>query len=97
MVRIFRADGKIVFIEKGNADAGLAHIVGEHGAEFAARGIPEGEIPGFIETAVRDGTVVGHQGKGLGRPIYEVLYHGRMVKVAITIGSNGYVVGANLR
>jgi hypothetical protein len=34
---------------------------------------------------------VGYQGKGLGRPIYEVLWHGKMIKVAVTVGSNGYM------
>ena len=32
-----------------------------------------------------------------GRPIYEVLFAGTLNKVAITVSSNGYVVGMNLR
>lgn len=90
------AEGNIVFLEKGTDKAGLAHIVGEHGGEFAAKGIAEGDIPTFLQEALTNGTKVGYQGKGLGRPIYEVLWQGKMIKVAVTIGSNGYIVGANI-
>ena len=90
------AEGNIVFLEKGTDKAGLAHIIGEHGSEFAAKGISESDLPSFLQEAVTNGTKIGYQGKGLGRPIYEVLWQGKMVKVAITIGSNGYIVGANL-
>jgi filamentous hemagglutinin len=47
-------------------------------------------------TALKNGKVVGQQGKDLTRPIYEVNYEGRTVNVAITTGNNGYVVGANI-
>jgi hypothetical protein len=98
IVTIFRnADGKIVWLEKGDPARGLAHIVGEHGPEFAAHGYSEAEIPNLVRTALQDGEVIGYQGKGTGRPIYQVLFGGKMVKIAITVGSNGYIVGANLR
>lgn len=90
------AEGNIVFLEKGTDKAGLAHIVAEHGPEFAAQGIGEAELPGFLQEALTDGTRIGYQGKGVGRPIYELMWQGKMVKVAITVGSNGYIVGANL-
>lgn len=90
-------DGRIVFLEKGNSASGLQHIVEGHGAEFAQAGIPESEIPDFLMQALRDGDVVGQQGRGAGRPIYEVEYEGRTLRVAITTGNNGYVVGANMR
>lgn len=41
------------------------------------------------------GHIVGYQGKGTGRPIYEVDYNGTKRRVAVTVGSNGYIVGAN--
>ena len=46
-------------------------------------------------TAVSKGTIVGYQGKSTTRPIYEVKYDGVIHQVAVTIGSNGYIVGAN--
>jgi hypothetical protein len=98
IVTIFRdSQGRIVWLEKGDADRGLAHILGEHGGEFAAHGYSETEIPRLLETALQDGRIIGYQGKGLDRPIYEVMFGGKLVKIAITVGSNGYIVGANLR
>ena len=46
-------------------------------------------------TAVAIGKIVGYQAKGTGHPIYKVNYNGKEYKVAITIGNNGYIVGAN--
>ena len=91
------ASGKIVFLEKGNATAGLQHIVERHGAEFAKAGISENKIPAFLMQALKDGKVVGYQGRGVTRPIYGVSFEGKPLRVAITIGNNGYVVGANIK
>ncbi|MBC1368358.1 hypothetical protein HB790_08970 [Listeria welshimeri] len=33
--------------------------------------------------------------EGKGRPIYEVIYNGKKYRVAITVGKNGFIVGAN--
>jgi hypothetical protein len=44
--------GKIIFLEIGNAKAGLTPIIGEHGAEFAQAGISKKELPKFIMEAV---------------------------------------------
>lgn len=87
---------KVVFLEKGNAASGLQHILA-HAKEFASIGVHESEIPSFLLKAIRDGKIIGYQEKGLGRPIYQVNHNGREVKVAITIGDNGYIVGANPR
>lgn len=90
--------GKIVWIEKGHLGArasGLAHIIEEHGSQFNGKGISNAEIPQYLMTAVKYGQIVGYQGRGKGRPIYEFVYEGKTHRVAITIGSNGYIVGAN--
>ncbi|WP_329136586.1 hypothetical protein OG552_25130 [Streptomyces sp. NBC_01476] len=89
------ADGRVVFLEKGNSRAGLTHIIERHGAEFEQRGIGSADLPGFIINAVTKGKVVGYQGKGTGRPIYELEYNGSPQRVAVTVGNNGFVVGAN--
>ncbi|GAA3657817.1 hypothetical protein GCM10022237_17330 [Nocardioides ginsengisoli] len=97
IVTIFRdAEGRIVFLEKGTDRAGLAHIIGRHGPEFAAAGVPEAEVPTLLQRALEAGRIVGHQGKGTGRPIYEVLFGGKTIRVAITVGTNGFIVGANI-
>ncbi|ARM71975.1 hypothetical protein LMxysn_0340 [Listeria monocytogenes] len=88
-------DKKIVWLEKGNPSAGFEHILIEHGEQFAKQGISKSELPDFLMTALEKGKVVGYQGKGKGRPIYEVIYNGKKHRVAITVGKNGFIVGAN--
>jgi hypothetical protein len=92
---IFRNnEGRIIFLERGNANAGLEHILA-HRAEFLTKGIREYDIPNFIMQALRENRIVGYQGAGTDRPIYELMFQGNRQRVAITTGSNGFVVGAN--
>ena len=90
-------DGRSVWLETGNDTAGLQHILKEHGPEFAQRGIAEGDVGRFVMDAVENGTIVGYQGRGTGRPIYEFVDGGVTHRLAVTIGDNGFVVGANFR
>ena len=85
------ADGKLVWLEKGNSRAGLEHIM-QHADQFATKGISIEKIPDFIMHAIANGKVVGTQRT---RTIYEVMYEGRLQRVAISIGDNGFIVGAN--
>lgn len=48
-------------------------------------------------TAIKHGKIVGYQGRGEGRPIYEFTYEGTTRLIAISVGSNGYIVCANPR
>ena len=92
------SSGDIIWLEKGHLGdrpSGLAHIVDAHCTDFAKQNISEAEIPQYVMTAVKYGTIIGYQGRGKGRPIYEFTYDGITRRIAITIGSNGYVVGAN--
>jgi filamentous hemagglutinin len=57
--------------------------------------VVEVQIPDLVIGAVSEGTVVGWQGASKSRPIYEVSFRGRQVKVAVTVSSNGFIVGAN--
>jgi hypothetical protein len=92
---IFKTDdGKIIFLEKGSASAGFEHIL-SHKDDFIAKGILESDISDFIMQTLKENKIVGYQGTGTGRPIYEVIYQGKKQRVAITTGSNGFVVGAN--
>ena len=91
------ADGKIIFLESGTAKSGLQHIVDRHAGEFANIGITEAQIPSVVIRAVTEGKVVGYQGVGTGRPIYEISVNGQPKRFAVTVGDNGYVVGVNLR
>jgi hypothetical protein len=84
--------GKTVFLETGDSRAGLTHIIGEHAQDFARRGIPEEQIQNAVMTAVTKGKIVGYQGS---RPIYEVRFKGKIQRIAVTVGNNGFIVGAN--
>jgi hypothetical protein len=86
--------GRIVFLETGTSKAGLTHIIERHGSEFAAKGIPEDQIPEFVTRAVTEGTQVGTQRT---RPIYELTFNGKVYRVAVSVGNNGFIVGANIR
>jgi filamentous hemagglutinin len=90
-------NGKVVFLETGNSKAGLQHIIAEHGSQFAKMGVSEAQIPGVVMKAVSEGKLVGYQGSGVGRPIYELTINGQQQRIAVTVGDNGFVVGANPR
>jgi len=89
------SSGKIVWLETGNQKAGLNHIIEEHGSQFNSKGISNDEIPNYLMEAVHQGNIVGYQGKKNPRTIYEFVYEGKKQRVAITIGPNGFIVGAN--
>ena len=89
--------GKIVWLETGNAKSGLEHIIDKHGHEFNGRGIANDDIPDYVLEAVYQGNVVGTQGKRNPRTIYEFVYNGQKQRIAVQVGSNGYIVGANLK
>ena len=87
--------GQIVFLETGNSRAGLQHIIGEHGNDFAIIGVSQTEIPSVVMQAVTQGRIVGYQGVGTGRPIFETVINGQPQRIAVTVSNNGFVVGAN--
>jgi len=82
----------IVWLETENAKSGLQHIVEDHQTDFENVGISENQIPDAVMTAITAGTRVGYQGT---RPIYQVTFNGTTQDIAVTVGGNGYVVGAN--
>jgi hypothetical protein len=88
------SEGKILFLEKGTNSAGFEHVM-SHKNDFINKGIVESDISDFIMQALKENKIVAYQGTGTGRPIYELTYKGIKQRVAITTGSNGFVVGAN--
>lgn len=87
--------GKIVWLEEGNNRSGLQHIINEHGHEFNGKGISNEDIPDYVLEAVYQGNIVGTQGKRNPRTVYEFVYNGVKQRIAVQVGSNGYIVGAN--
>ncbi|MBC6471450.1 MAG: hypothetical protein GDA48_00225 [Hormoscilla sp. GM102CHS1] len=90
-------DGNIVFLESGDSESGLQHILQEHSDDFADRGISPDQIADVVMAAVTTGRLVGYQGRSRTRLIYELTFNGETQYIAVTIGSNGYIVGANPR
>jgi hypothetical protein len=94
-----RTDGKIIFLEEGKLSAkasGLLHILKEHKADFGERGISEDQIPDAVMAAVIRGTFIRYQGKKIPlREVYEVTFNGQLHYISVTVGDNGYIVGAN--
>jgi RHS repeat-associated protein len=88
-------DERIVFLEKGNANKGFEHILKDHLAEFETQGISERQLPSFLMKALKTGKVIDTQGRS--RSIYEFQYGGQTYRVAIELGSNGFIVSANPR
>ncbi|MGP2438631.1 putative T7SS-secreted protein [Streptomyces sp. JW3] len=84
-------DGQAVFLENGNQRAGLEHIM-RHAEEFETKGVSRENVPELVMQAVTQGEKVGMQGS---RPIYEVQFEGTTQRVAVTVGNNGFIVGAN--
>ncbi|MGT2743034.1 pre-toxin TG domain-containing protein [Streptococcus plurextorum] len=89
------SSGKIMWLEKGNNKAGYEHILVEHGEQFVKQGVSNEMLPDYLMDALTNGKVIGYQGRGTGRPIYEFIYNGQTRRVAITAGNNGFIVGAN--
>ena len=86
-----------MWLEEGNARAGLEHV-NKHAKEFEDKGVPREDVPKLVHKAATEGRYTGYnQGDPPGRPIFEVDYNGERRFVAVQIGSNGFIVGANPR
>ncbi|CAM3068949.1 hypothetical protein SAXI111661_16630 [Saccharomonospora xinjiangensis] len=94
VVRIARLpDDRIVWLEEGNEDSGLAHIEATHAPHFERYGIAKSDIVNVVFDALTRGTYRGVSGSN--RKVYEISHRGKVRRIAITIGNNGYIVGAN--
>lgn len=95
-VRFSRPGVPVAWLESGNARSGLIHIIFRHAGEFIDRGVASEDLPKLLAKALGEGKVVGvQQGAGDGRPIYETVFNGRTHRVAISVGNNGFIIGAN--
>jgi hypothetical protein len=55
-----------------------------------------GLLRGITINAIIKGEIIGYQGtKEPRRPIYKIKFNGKINYIAISIGTNGYIVGAN--
>ncbi|MBW4603267.1 MAG: hypothetical protein KME29_27830 [Calothrix sp. FI2-JRJ7] len=99
IVRITKlSEGKIIFLEEGDDERGLQHILAK-AKQFANIGINEDEILDAVMAAVTTGKIVGYQGKSHNKPraIYEFTFKGDTKFISLSVANNGYIVGANPR
>ncbi|CAN5696869.1 hypothetical protein BH11PSE12_BH11PSE12_34580 [soil metagenome] len=89
------SSGQVVFLESGNTKAGLQHIIDAHADDFANIGVKQAQIPDVVMQAATQGKLVGYQGAGTGRTIYEVTINGQTQRISVTTSNNGFIVGAN--
>jgi hypothetical protein len=54
--------------------------------------VPGEVVPDVVMQAVTKGDMVGMQGT---RPVYEIIRNGQVLKIAVTVGGNDFIVGAN--
>lgn len=85
-----------VFLEPGNAAAGLHHVLVRHGSQFEQAGVKADDVPKLIMDAITHGQIVDFQGPDVGRPIFEVSFNGQPLRLSIVIGQNGFIVASNI-
>jgi hypothetical protein len=85
---------RIVWLETGDANAGMYHVLNANRVrEFRDAGVAEVDIVDLVFRAATEGAPVGTTGRD--RPVFAVRYRGQHIRVAVTIASNGFIVGAN--
>ena len=80
------ANGDLMWLELGNSDAGLTHIIERHSADLAARGVTD--IPGFLRELLQTPpTDVGRSAKGP----WGIFVHSER-EYLLAFGDNGFIV-----
>lgn len=95
--------GQIVWLESGNSNAGLEHILNGNGKtkghadDFQkAFGISKNEIPAYLEKVITNGKVIENKLKPVGKRMgFERTYYYMGNYYVVTgIGTNGFIVSA---
>ena len=81
-------DGSLLWLEKGNVDAGLHHIFYRHTKDFAGRNIKSMDILSFLHETLQ--TTPFNRGIGSNGPFAEYMMKGKSYTVAY--GTNGFIV-----
>ena len=80
------ADGKLLWLEQGNTQSGLMHILERHADDFASQGIDD--IPQLLNNVLKNTPIkTGSNSKG---PFADYVFNGNTYRVAY--GTNGYIV-----
>ncbi len=91
VIKIIKKNNKIIWLEKGNLETGLKHIMNRHADDFVSWGLKsEKEVSEFIMKTVYD-KIGSVDGNGL---VYDILVKGVPKKLKVVISENGYIVTA---
>ena len=88
---------KVIWLEKGNDNRGLQHIIKNHNNDFKkAFNVEEKDIPEYLNNIVAKGKIVQNKVKKInGREGYERIYYYKgNYYVLISIGTNGFIITA---
>lgn len=86
--------GKVLWIEQGDDRAGVAHLLDvKRVGDFTSFGIAQNDIVDVVFKAATEGVPVGVT--GIDRVVFLVDYHGKPMRIAVSIGKNGFIVGGN--
>lgn len=70
----------------------------DHAHEFRKFDITNDQLPEVAEAATKIwilGFLQGKKGNELDRPIFALNFYGKPLAVAVSVGSNGFVIGMN--
>jgi hypothetical protein len=84
----------VIFLEKGNAAAGLTHMM-KHIDEFVALGVAKAGFAGWLETLVAGAPTSVEPGKNGGTNAHYVVHGQTTFTVTVVIGANGFIVTAH--
>ncbi len=84
-------ENKKIWLETGDENSGLKHILERHQKDFETRGISAREIPAFIKKAIEQGEPIENRPNSH-RQADMLKIEGKQYK--IVIGLNGYIVTA---
>ncbi len=94
-------NGSKVFLETGNRESGLQHIVANHGSQFEKEfGVKANQVGGFLHDVVAKGKLVAsfRYNDPIGREGYRSVYYWKGKHVVIYgISGNGYISTAFIR
>lgn len=87
----------VIWLEKGNDNKGLKHIVDNHKDDFKrCFNINEKEIPNYLNKIISEGKIVKNELKNVcGRDGYERIYYYKgNYYMLVAIGTNGFIITA---
>jgi hypothetical protein len=86
--------GQVAWLEQGDDGAGVTHLLDvKRVGDFANFGIDQEDIVDVVFSAATRGVPVGVTGTD--RVVYLIDYRGQPKRIAVSVGSNGFIVGGN--